>query len=86
MARWGMGGQFVFVLFFLGVSGFSGGPILLQESYLTFYVQTEGSLMFLGYFTLFKVILIVFYFLNNLFMRKCVSKLTQASIKIFKIS
>ena len=42
--------------------------------------------MFLAYFVLFKVILIVFYFINNLFMRKRVSKLTQVSIKIFKIS
>lgn len=82
----GNGWPVFFFFFFFGRSGFSGGPILLQESYLTFYVQTEGSLMFLAYFTLFKVILIVFYFLNNLFMRKYVSKLTQASIKIFKIS
>ena len=82
----GNGWPVFFFFFFFGRSGFLGGPILLQESYLTFYVQTEGSLMFLAYFTLFKVILIVFYFLNNLFMRKYVSKLTQASIKIFKIS
>ena len=66
-----------FFCFFFGRSGFSGGPILLQESYLTFYVQTEGSLMFLAYFTLFKVILIVFYFLNNLFMRKYVQANTS---------
>ena len=42
--------------------------------------------MFLAHFVLLKVFLIVFYFINSLFKRKTVWKITQVSIKISKIS
>ena len=41
--------------------------------------------MFLAYFVLLKVILIVLYFINSLFKKKSVRKLTQMTIKISKI-
>ena len=43
------------------------------------------SFMFLAYFVLLKVILIVLYFINSLFMKKSVRKLKQMTIKISKI-
>ena len=42
--------------------------------------------MFSDYFVLLKAFLIVFYFINSLFKRKSVQKLTEVSIKISKIS
>ena len=41
--------------------------------------------MFLAYLVLLKVILIVLYFINSLFKKKSVRKLTQMTIKISKI-
>ena len=46
---------------------------------------TYFSFMFLAYFVLLKVILIVLYFINSLFKKKSVRKLTQMTIKISKI-
>ena len=69
------GGQFL-----EGESGFLDVAIII-------YVQTERCLscyfylMFLAFFVLLKVFLTVFYFINSLFKRKSVKKLTQVSIK-----
>ena len=46
---------------------------------------TYFSFMFLAYFVLLKVILIVLYFINSLFKKKSVRKLTQMTTKISKI-
>ena len=46
---------------------------------------TYFSFMFLAYFVLLKVILIVLHFINSLFKKKSVRKLTQMTIKMPKI-